>query len=301
MFAWADGFSAGGGGSDSRVSGTGTITLNGLGVVDQDVSSVASPSLVGLTITGTGTLLADLSEATGYPYTSLTDLPDIFTSAATGPVTYNGGVSSVTTNSITYGMLQQAVGQGFVGRSVTGSGNLSLILPASVQLLIPLATNVGSVSRTLTAVSLNLLSGTTPGQTGTIGSSGTVSGRFLYIKNESSVPWNITGSIPIYTTSLTGTLSLAPGEYLGLTSDGTCYHAMGPRQPVQIAGTLTSGSATISAPGITTLNIGVVDTTSGSLTNVGSLTVNVSGTTATIRSTNVLDTSTFVLSFTPNP
>lgn len=59
---------------------------------------------------------------------------------------------------------------------------------------------------------------------------------------------------------------------------------------IQIPFTLTSGSTTVSNAFISGSNCIPVDNAS-SLTNVGSLTVTTSGTTATLRSTNVLDTS----------
>ena len=62
-----------------------------------------------------------------------------------------------------------------------------------------------------------------------------------------------------------------------------------------LAGTLTSGTAGITNSALYLRHPIVVDTDSGSVTNLGALAVSVSGSTATVKSSNVSDTSTFYL------
>lgn len=75
------------------------------------------------------------------------------------------------------------------------------------------------------------------------------------------------------------------------SSDGTL--SLTSDLPFVLTGTLVGGTATVHDSRMTA-NVIPVDT-GASITNLGSLQVNVSGTNATVRSSNVLDTSTFSL------
>lgn len=84
----------------------------------------------------------------------------------------------------------------------------------------------------------------------------------------------------------------------GITATGPSFSGALSTLPTVATGTLVSGTATISNALITAHNTWVVDRAS-SITNVGGLTVTNSGTVATVRSSNVLDTSVFDLFIQP--
>lgn len=84
--------------------------------------------------------------------------------------------------------------------------------------------------------------------------------------------------------------SAGAGTFAGVT-DSVSAKTLAAAIVYQGAGTLSGGTATFTVPaGAHPI---VMDTNTSSLTNVGSLGVSVSSTTATVKSTNVLDTSTF--------
>lgn len=101
----------------------------------------------------------------------------------------------------------------------------------------------------------------------------------------------ITGAAPLASPTFTGTPA-APTASVSTNTTQIATTAYVRANIVRSSGTLSSGTATVT---VTSGAHPWVQDTGSSITNVGSLQVTVSSTTATVRSTNVLDTSTFDL------
>lgn len=278
---------------------SGSAAVSGSSVVSGSASNAGSMSISGLTsgsssATGTlsgnwifsgstnvtGTLNGNVAGGGGgsSSISSLTSGSTAATGTWGGTQTFNGTVNATSTlNSTNINIAQGATAT--FNASTTffplGSGTMLIINPG------------------LTAFNVMMLSSNTSGGVGlwpnlaSSGSSQTIPSLTVAAANSG------TGISNLF---VTGSLSLNGNG--GILNNAGAYSGQISVLPTVATGTLVSGTGTISNGLITAHNTWVVDRAS-SVTNLGGLSVTVSGTVATVRSSNVLDTSVFDLFIQP--
>lgn len=233
-------------------------------------SLVLTDSTNSLTITGDGTGAAQLflsgtsisgANLTGVPWVSLTGVPDLFSSTATGPVTYASGVSAIANNALTLVMLPQIAALRILANSSTiSTANVNTINPAALTVMTKSLPSPHSASYMISVGGLvdslgrplytQILTGTAVGQVATL-LAVTNTGYQLFFKNQSTQPWNVVASNTtaiLYTSSTVSAITLAPNDGVFVVSDGTYWDVFTQySNALQVSG---SGSANINPNGL---------------------------------------------------
>jgi hypothetical protein len=239
-----------------------------------------------------------------------TQLPTFTLNAPSGlfqtPVTFTSGTGTLLlSNTNTAGTLLEWTGTNTVGPVAIGPG--LAITGGTISATGGGGGTVGPYTALSTGTSITITcNASTSGTNNTLAISGTQ--NQLVFSGTASGDF---GSVIVTSTGV-GTLQFPAGANLStLTLTGTAYLGwqittgsnslwVQNLNATLVSGALTSGSATVVNALLSTWPHPIVVDIGSSITNLGSLQVSVSGSTATIRSSNILDTSSFDLHIIPN-